>query len=157
MIHGAWGTTWRAGKVPWAMHRFTTVVLTPNGWAAGVRVSQACPLAHFGSRYCERTQATLGARHVVPVPVREPRRLSGAAMVRSRWPWESSAMTSRTACCGARPCFPGVWRATRPAVCTPPCQGTRQRYADGSAVLSLLISGRTVRRRRLLSASGAAA
>jgi hypothetical protein len=30
MIHGAWGTTWRAGKVPWAMHRLTTVALTPN-------------------------------------------------------------------------------------------------------------------------------
>jgi hypothetical protein len=51
MIHGAWGTTWRAGKVPWAMHRFTTVVLTPNCWAAWVSVSQSCPLAKFGSRY----------------------------------------------------------------------------------------------------------
>jgi hypothetical protein len=52
MIHGAWGTPWRAGKVPWAMHRFTTVVLTPNGWAACLRVSQSCPLAKCGSRYC---------------------------------------------------------------------------------------------------------
>src|SRR5215813_7763711 len=30
MIQGAWGTTWRAGKVPWAMHRLSIVALTPN-------------------------------------------------------------------------------------------------------------------------------
>jgi hypothetical protein len=30
MLHGAWGPTWRAGKVPGAMHRLTTVALTPH-------------------------------------------------------------------------------------------------------------------------------
>src|SRR4030095_13813760 len=38
MIHGASGTTWRDGKLPWAMHRLITVALTPNCWAACVSV-----------------------------------------------------------------------------------------------------------------------
>jgi hypothetical protein len=50
LIQGAWGTTWHAGKGPGAMHRLTTVALPPNGWAAGVSVSQACPFAQCGRR-----------------------------------------------------------------------------------------------------------
>ena len=157
MIHGAWGTTWRAGKVPCAMHRLTTVALTPNCWAACLRVSQSCPCAKFGSRYGERTHATRCARQVLPVPVREPKRLSVAAMVRARWTLVSSAITPMTSCSVARPCLPGALRATRHSVCTPPCQCRRKRYSDGADVLSILISYSTVRRRRFVSASGAAA
>jgi len=157
MIPGAGAPTWLAGQVPGVINRLMTVALPPNCGAAWLRGNQSLPGGTFGRRYCSRTQATRGARPVFPVPVREPRRLRVAALVTARQTFESSRMSAMLACAVARPCFPAVLRAPRPAVWTPPGQGRCHMGAGGSWVVVIRISCRTVRRRRFLSPSGAAA
>jgi len=157
LLHGACGTPWLAGTVPWVLHRVLTVALTPNCCAACWRVNPSVPCGTCGRRYCYRTPAPRGARQVFPVPVREPRRLSVAAMVTSRQTCARARRTARLAASVARPCLPAVGRATRHAGCPPPCQGRGHRGAGGSWVVWSRRVGRTVRRRRCVSASGAAA
>jgi hypothetical protein len=156
IIPGAHGTPWRAGSVPGALRRLRTVALPPHGPAACSRVSQACGVGPWGRRSCYRTHATRCARQGCPVPGREPTRGRVAARVWSR-PTGERARIPSSACSGvARPCFPTVGRAPRPAVGTPPWPWSCPRGAGGAGSVSLIIACRTVRRRRFWRAAEAA-
>jgi hypothetical protein len=150
LIQGADGPTWLAGSVPGASSRLRPVALTPHGAAAGLRVSQSCACGPLGRRYGYRPPATLGTRQVFPVPVRSPKRFSVAALVWSRPTVARSRITSRACGVVARPGFPTVVRATRNAVCTPPCQWRCRRGSGGSGSVSMRIAGSTVRSIRIL-------